>query len=111
MTVVERPSIPLTRPSPDGAELVAVAEVLESGWLAGQGARGTALENGFRELTGRAHAVAVYNCTAGLHLAVAALGTGPGDGVLVADYSFQRGAPLRLGVGRDLQPAPLPVAA
>lgn len=88
MTRAELPPIPLTRPTTDAAELAAVAEVLDSGWLAGQGPRGTALENGFRDLTGRAHAVAVNNCTAGLHLAVAALGTGPGDEVLVADYSF-----------------------
>ncbi len=80
--------IPLTRPSTDGAELAAVAEVLDSGWLAGQGPRGTRLEEDFRKLTGRAHAVALNNCTAGLHLALAALGAGPGDEILVADYSF-----------------------
>jgi dTDP-4-amino-4,6-dideoxygalactose transaminase len=68
--------------------LAAVAQVLASGWLAGQGPRGTELEAGFRELTGRAHAVALNNCTAGLHLALVALGVGPGDEVLVADYSF-----------------------
>ena len=80
--------IPLTRPSTDEAELAAVAEVMASGWLAGQGPRSTALEQGFAELTGRSHAVALNNCTAGLHLALAGLGVGPGDEVLVADYSF-----------------------
>ena len=81
-------SIPLTWPSTDNAELAAVAEVLDSGWLAGQGPRSEALEEDFRRLTGRQHAVAVSNCTAGLHLALAALGAGPGDEILVADYSF-----------------------
>jgi dTDP-4-amino-4,6-dideoxygalactose transaminase len=80
--------IPLSRPSTDGAELAAVAKVLESGWMAGQGPYGTELEEGFKKLTGRAYAVAVNNCTAGLHLALASLGVGPGDEVLVADYSF-----------------------
>lgn len=80
--------IPLTRPSTGEAELAAVAEVLASGWLAGQGPRSSALEQGFAELTGRSHAVAVNNCTAGLHLALAGFGVGPGDEVLVADYSF-----------------------
>src|SRR6266542_2514377 len=80
--------IPLTRPSTDGSELAAVAEVLASGWLAGQGPRGSALEQDFMRLTGRAYAVAVNNCTAGLHLALAALGVGRRDEVLVADYSF-----------------------
>ena len=82
------PAVPLTRPTTDQRELDAVAAVLESGWLAGQGPRGTELERGFAELSGRAHAVAVNNCTAGLHLALAALGVGPGDEVLVADYTF-----------------------
>jgi len=80
--------IPLTRPAAGDEELAAVAEVFRSGWLAGQGPRGTALEDGFRELTGRAHAIALNNCTAALHLALAALGAGPGQEVLVADYSF-----------------------
>jgi perosamine synthetase len=82
------PAVPLTRPSTDHRELDAVAAVLDSGWLAGQGPRGTELERAFAELTGRSHAVAVNNCTAGLHLALAALGVGPGDEVLVADYTF-----------------------
>jgi len=84
--------IPLSRPSTDGAELAAVAKVLESGWMAGQGPYGTNLEDGFKKLTGRAYAIAVNNCTAGLHLALAALGVGPGDEVLVADYSFPASA-------------------
>lgn len=83
-----RRPIPLARPSTDESELAAVANVLSSGWLAGQGPCGTALEDGFKRLTGRAHAVAVNNCTAGLHLALATLGVGRGDEVLVADYSF-----------------------
>ncbi len=82
------PAIPLTRPTTDQRELDAVAEVLASGWLAGQGPRGTLLERAFAELSGRAHAVAVNNCTAGLHLSLSALGVGPGDEVLVADYTF-----------------------
>ena len=80
--------VPLTRPDAGEAELAAVAAVFESGWLAGQGPRGSELEQGFAALTGRAHAIAVNNCTAGLHLALLALGVGPGDEVLVADYSF-----------------------
>jgi len=81
-------NIPLTRPATGESELAAVAEVLDSGWLAGQGPQNAALEEGFRGLTGRQHAIALNNCTAGLHLALAAQGVGPGDEVLVADYSF-----------------------
>ena len=80
--------VPLTRPSIDDAELAAVADVFDSGWLVGQGTRSLALEADFKKLTGRKHAVAVNDCTAGLHLALAGLGLGPGHEVIVADYSF-----------------------
>ena len=83
------PAIPLTRPTTDHRELDAVAAVLASGWLAGQGPRGTELEAAFAELDGRAHAIAVNNCTAGLHLALAALGVGR------ATRSWSRTTPSR----------------
>jgi perosamine synthetase len=81
-------AIPLTRPSTGAVELAAIERVLASGWLAGQGPEGSSLEAEFAELTGRRHAIAVNNCTAGLHLALAAMGVGGGDEVLVADYTF-----------------------
>jgi perosamine synthetase len=80
--------IPLARPSFDEGEIDALRGVMASGWVAGQGPAGTRLEEGFRELTGAAHAVAVSNCTAALHLAMIVLGIGPGDDVVVADYTY-----------------------
>jgi perosamine synthetase len=80
--------IALSRPTLGEEEVDAVREVLASGWIAGQGPRGEALEQRFGELTARAHAVAVSNCTAGLHLSLLALGVGVGDEVIVADYTY-----------------------
>jgi dTDP-4-amino-4,6-dideoxygalactose transaminase len=80
--------IPLTRPSIGEDEAAAVERVLGSGWLAGQGPEGRELEAGFSRLTGRAHGVAVNNCTAGLHLVLSSYGVGAGDEVVVADYSY-----------------------
>jgi perosamine synthetase len=80
--------VPLTRPSFGDEELAAVRDVLASGWVAGQGPRGAELEDLLREHTGRRHAVAVSNCTAGLHLTLDALGVGPGDEVVVPDYTY-----------------------
>ena len=80
--------IPLSRPTFGPEELEAVRAVLDSGWVAGQGPRGAELEARFAELAGVGHAVAVCNCTAALHLAVIGLGAGPGDEVLVADYTY-----------------------
>src|SRR5688572_221161 len=81
-------NVPLGFPSLGAAELEAVNETFRSGWVAGQGPRTRAFEEAFAERSGVAHAIAVNNCTAGLHLALLALGIGSGDEVLVADYTF-----------------------
>ncbi|SFI52447.1 DegT/DnrJ/EryC1/StrS family aminotransferase [Albimonas pacifica] len=68
-------------------EETAVLEVIRGGWLT-QGPRVRAFERAFADLHGAADAVAVNSCTAALHLALAALGVGPGDEVLVPSLTF-----------------------
>lgn len=68
-------------------EIAAVAEVIESGWVA-QGPRVAAFERAFAAAQGADHAVAVSSCTAALHLALVAAGIGPGDDVVVPSFSF-----------------------
>jgi perosamine synthetase len=80
--------IPLTRPSFGDEEIDAVRAVLESGWVAGQGPRGSELEARFAARCEVGYAIAVANCTAALHLSLLALGVGPPDEVLVADYTY-----------------------
>ena len=80
--------IALGQPTFGDEELAAVADVLASGWVAGQGPVGRSFEERFARLCGSASALVVNNCTAALHLAVAGLGAGPGDEVVVADYTF-----------------------
>lgn len=82
------PPIALGKPSYDDREATAVAECLASGWVAGWGPNGSALEEGFAKRVGVDHAVAVSSCTAGLHLCLVAMGIGAGDEVIVADYTF-----------------------
>ncbi|MEU3256067.1 DegT/DnrJ/EryC1/StrS family aminotransferase [Streptomyces sp. NPDC006997] len=81
-------AIPLVHASLGEQELAAVAEVFASGWPAGQGPKGKALEAQLKERYGAGDAVAVSNCGAALHLAMLALGVKPGDEVIVADYTF-----------------------
>ena len=81
-------TIALGQPTFGDEEVAAVAAVLESGWVAGQGPTAKRFEERFAALCGTAHALAVNNCTAALHLAYAGLGAGPGDEVIVADYTF-----------------------
>lgn len=81
-------TIALGQPTFGPEELAAVSDVLDSGWVAGQGPVGRRFEHRFAELCGTADALALNNCTAALHLAVEGLGAGPGDEVIVADYTF-----------------------
>ncbi len=68
-------------------EVAAVTEVLESGWVA-QGPRVAAFERAFADRMQAEHAVAVSNCTTGLHLALVVAGVGAGDDVVVPSLSF-----------------------
>lgn len=88
LTMADITPIPLARPSFDEAEVEAVRRVMASGWVAGQGPAGSELEAGFRDLTQTKYAVALNNCTAALHLAMIVTGIGPGDDVIVADYTY-----------------------
>ncbi|MDT0278402.1 DegT/DnrJ/EryC1/StrS family aminotransferase [Blastococcus goldschmidtiae] len=88
MTAQSPPVVALGEPTLGEPELRAVAEVFRSGWVAGNGPTGMRFATEFARVVSRAHALPVSNCTAALHLAVAALGAGPGDEVIVADYTF-----------------------
>ena len=79
--------IRLTAAFIDQEDLRAVTEVLEGGYLV-QGARVAAFEAQLASYVGCTHAVAMNSCTSALHLSLLALGTGPGDVVIVAAYSF-----------------------
>jgi perosamine synthetase len=68
-------------------EAMAAAEAVRSGWVA-QGPRVARFEAEFAAAVGAAHGVAVSSCTTGLHLALLAVGVGPGDEVIVPSLSF-----------------------
>jgi dTDP-4-amino-4,6-dideoxygalactose transaminase len=80
--------IALGQPTVGEPELRAVAEVFESGWLAGAGPTCTRFEERFATLAGRRHALATANCGSALHLAMLGLGVSAGDEVIVADYTW-----------------------
>jgi dTDP-4-amino-4,6-dideoxygalactose transaminase len=84
---VTEPDLRLARPDVGTDELAAVAAVLESGQLT-MGPQVAAFERAIADAVGTADAVAVSTGTAALHLAVLALGIGPGDEVIVPAYTF-----------------------
>jgi perosamine synthetase len=79
--------IRLARPDVGAAELAAVAEVVATGMLT-MGPMVGELECALAGACGTADAVAVSSGTAALHLAMMALGIGPGDEVIVPAYTF-----------------------
>ena len=79
--------IPITTPWLDDQELAAVARPLKTGWLT-QGPEVAGFEREFAEYVGAPHACAVSSCTTALHLALRALGIGPGDEVITVSHSF-----------------------
>lgn len=78
---------PLMIPSITSREVEAVSEVLKTGMLI-QGKHVAILEQKMQELTSAKHAIAVSNGTATMHLALVALGIGPGDEVIVPAFSY-----------------------
>lgn len=79
--------VPLSKPFIDDAEIDAVTRVLRSDRLA-LGPVTKEFERLFAEALGAKHAIAVNSGTSGLHLAVRALGIGPGDEVITTPFSF-----------------------
>jgi perosamine synthetase len=79
--------VPLARPVLGREEEDAVLDVLRSGQLS-LGPRVPAFEAAFAERVGAVHASAVSSGTAGLHLALRAVGVGEGDEVVTSPFSF-----------------------
>ena len=86
-----RPYLPFARPSITEREKQAVLEVLDSGWLT-TGPRTKLFEERFAATVGTRHAIALNSATAALHLALEALGVGPGDEVIVPTWTFAASA-------------------
>ena len=80
--------IPVAAPDLGGNEKAYVLDCLESTWISSSGKYLDRFEAGFADFCGVRHAVACSNGTTALHLALVALGVGPGDEVIVPTLTF-----------------------
>lgn len=80
--------VQVARPHITRGEFRRLLDAFLSGWISSKGPEVHAFERGFSRYVGMRHGVAVTNGTVALHLALVALGIGPGDEVIVPDLTF-----------------------
>ena len=96
--------LPFALPDLDEREIHAVTECLRSGWIT-TGPKAKQFEQAFASYLGAGvEAVAVNSATAGLHLALEALGIGAGDEVIVPTLTFTATAEVIRYLGADAVP-------
>ena len=79
--------IPLIKPYITQEIKKRVGEVLDSGFLT-EGPVTSEFENTFRDFIGSRYAIATSSCTTGLEMALRVLDVGPGDEVILPDYTY-----------------------
>ncbi|HMJ62935.1 MAG TPA: DegT/DnrJ/EryC1/StrS aminotransferase family protein [Bryobacteraceae bacterium] len=90
--------IPFHVPSIGEEEIEEVADTLRSGWIT-TGPKTARFEADFARYLECRHTLAVNSATAGMHLALAALGLGPGDEVITTPLTFCATANVIIQVG------------
>jgi perosamine synthetase len=80
--------IPISKPLIGPREKELVLDALDSGWVSSIGRYIDEFEANFARYCGTEYALTVSNGTTGLHLALAALGIGAGDEVIIPDLTF-----------------------
>ena len=100
---MQQPFLPFALPDIGEEEIAEVVDTLRSGWLT-TGPKAKRFEDDFAAFLGdpRLHSLAVNSATAGLHLALEALGVGPGDEVITTTHTFTATAEVVRYLGADV---------
>lgn len=89
MTEKQAPKrIPVAGPSIGEREVELVSEAARTAWYDGANVFQQRFESEFSARIGTRHAIALPSCTSAIHLALAAVGVGPGDEVIVPDVTW-----------------------
>ena len=96
--------LPFALPDIGEEEIAEVVDTLRSGWVT-TGPKARRFEQDFARFLGneQLHCVAVNSATAGLHLALEALGIGPGDEVITTTHTFTATAEVVRYLGADVR--------
>ncbi len=97
------PFLPFALPEIGDEEIAEVVDTLKSGWVT-TGPKAKRFEADFARFLGdeSLHCIAVNSATAGLHLALEALGIGPGDEVITTTHTFTATAEVVRYLGADV---------
>ncbi len=103
MNASSTPFLPFALPEIGEEEIAEVVDTLRSGWVT-TGPKAKRFENDFGTFLGdpTLHCMAVNSATAGLHLALEALGIGPGDEVITTTHTFTATAEVVRYLGADV---------
>jgi perosamine synthetase len=88
MATLQPQAFPIAGPWITELEQEYVADAVRNGWYERAAEWPERLEGEFAAAVGRQHGFALPSCTAGLHLALAGLGVGPGDEVVVPEATW-----------------------
>jgi len=101
---MSKPFLPFAMPDIGDDEIAEVVDTLRSGWVT-TGPKAKRFEADFAAFLGDAslHCIAVNSATAGLHLALEALGIGPGDEVITTTHTFTATAEVVRYLGADVK--------
>jgi dTDP-4-amino-4,6-dideoxygalactose transaminase len=102
-TPASLPFLPFALPEIGDEEIAEVVDTLKSGWVT-TGPKTKRFEEDFTAFLGdpALHSMAVNSATAGLHLALEALGIGPGDEVITTTHTFTATAEVVRYLGADV---------
>ena len=100
----DQPFLPFALPDIGDEEIAEVVDTLKSGWIT-TGPKTRRFEADFTAFLGdpSLQSMAVNSATAGLHLALEALGIGPGDEVITTTHTFTATAEVVRYLGADVK--------
>ena len=104
MNTPAKPFLPFALPEIGDEEIAEVVDTLRSGWIT-TGPKAKRFEQDFAAFLGddTLQCISVNSATAGLHLALEALGIGPGDEVITTTHTFTATAEVVRYLGADVR--------